>query len=112
MSQPTCSYLNTLQLLYPAIFDTVLWPLDALLRTNGVTGMVDITLNSKIHSEYRKSLLAPLVIGAMVSSGGGVLIGTISGTTPNWTFGAPPFLRQGAGWDGTLDVWGGALVCK
>lgn len=51
-----------------------------------------------------------MLIGAIVSSGGGVIVGTISGTTANWTFSTPPFLRSGAGWDGTLDVWGGALV--
>ena len=51
-----------------------------------------------------------MLIGAIVSSGGGVIVGTISGTTTNWTFSTPPFLRSGAGWDGTLDIWGGALV--
>jgi hypothetical protein len=90
----------------------VLWPLDAFLRTNGVTGMVDSTLNPKVHAEYRTSFLTPLIIGAVVSSGGGVLVGTISGTTADWTFSVPPFLREGAGWDVSLDVWGGVLVCK
>lgn len=88
----------------------MLWPLDALLRTNGVTGAVDSTLSSQIHAEYRTSLLTPLLVGAVVSSGGGVLVGTISGTTANWSFGTPPFLREGAGWDVSLDIWGGALV--
>jgi Ni/Fe-hydrogenase subunit HybB-like protein len=90
----------------------MLWPLDALLRTNGVTGMVDALSNSKVHPEYKTSLLTPLIVGAVVSSGGGVLVGVISGTTANWSFSTPPFLRQGTSWDVTLDVWGGALVGK
>ena len=90
----------------------MLWPLDALLRTSGVTGTVDSLLNSTVHSEYKTSFLTPLIAGAVVSSGGGVIVGTISGTTANWTFNTPPFLRQDAGWDVTLDIWGGALVGK
>lgn len=90
----------------------MLWPLDALLRTSGVTGTVDSLSNSKVHSEYTTSLLSPLIVGAVVSSGGGVIIGAISGTTANWAFNTPPFLRHDAGWDVTLDIWGGALVGK
>jgi len=51
-----------------------------------------------------------LIVGAVVSSGGGLSTGTLDAWTPNWTPSTPPILRAGAGWAGTLDVWGGALV--
>ena len=94
----------------PKILDTVLWPLDALLRTNAVTSLLGLLDNPNVHPEYQNSSLMHLIVGAVVSSGGGLSTGTLDAWTPNWTPSTPPILRAGAGWAGTLDVWGGALV--
>lgn len=51
-----------------------------------------------------------MLIGAIVSAGGGLSAGTVSAWSANWVFSTPPVLRAGAGWAGTLDIWGGALV--
>ncbi|PPQ69709.1 hypothetical protein CVT25_012972 [Psilocybe cyanescens] len=97
-------------LLYPPVLDTILWPLDALLRTNAVTSTLGLLSSHNVHPEYQNSPLTHLIIGALVSSGGGLTAATLSAWTPTWTLSTPPVLRAGAGWVGTLDVWGGALV--
>ncbi|KIM43733.1 hypothetical protein M413DRAFT_443638 [Hebeloma cylindrosporum] len=97
-------------LLNPQVLDTILWPLDALLRTNSVTSLLGLLDTPNVHPEYQNSPLAHLIVGAIVSSGGGLSAGTLDVWSPNWTFNTPPILRAGAGWVGTLDVWGGALV--
>ncbi|PPQ97922.1 hypothetical protein CVT26_002984 [Gymnopilus dilepis] len=96
--------------LYPPIIDTILWPLDALLRTNAVTLTLGLFSSPNVYPEYRNSSLAHLILGAIASAGGGLAAATFNLWTPNWTFSTPPPLRAGAGWAGTLDVWGGALV--
>lgn len=53
-----------------------------------------------------------MIIGAIASAGGGLSAATLGSWTPDWSFSTPPVLRAGAGWFGTLDVWGGALVGK
>ncbi|KAF9530699.1 hypothetical protein CPB83DRAFT_154790 [Crepidotus variabilis] len=97
-------------LLSPALLDTTLWPIDALLRTNGIIATLGLFSHPSVHPEYKNSALTHLITGAIASAAGGVSVGTIGGFTSNWTFGTPPFLRAGAGWAGTLDLWGGALV--
>lgn len=92
------------------MLDTILWPLDALLRTNAVVSTLGLLSSHKVHPEYQNSPLTHLIIGGIVSSGGGLTVATLSAWTPNWTLSTPPVLRAGAGWVGTLDVWGGALV--
>jgi len=97
-------------LLNPQVLDTILWPLDALLRTNGVASVLVLLDSPTVHPEYQNSPLTHLIVGAVVSAGGGLAAATLGAWTPNWTFSTPPILRAGAGWAGTLDVWGGALV--
>ncbi|KAJ3501576.1 hypothetical protein NLJ89_g9276 [Agrocybe chaxingu] len=97
-------------LLYPPILDTVLWPLDALLRTNAVTSTLGLLYAPSVHPEYQNSALTHMIVGGIVSAGGGVAVGTLGAFSTSWSFTTPPILRAGAGWAGTLDVWGGALV--
>ncbi|KAF8960697.1 hypothetical protein BDZ97DRAFT_1665389 [Flammula alnicola] len=97
-------------LLYPPVIDTILWPLDALLRTNAVTSTLGLLYSPNIHPEYQNSALTHMLLGAIVSAGGGLSASTVGAWTPNWSFSTPPVLRAGAGWAGTLDLWGGALV--
>ena len=51
-----------------------------------------------------------MLLGAIVSVGGGFLASTFGTWNADWTFSTPPILRAGAGWFGTLDLWSGALV--
>ena len=51
-----------------------------------------------------------MLLGAIASAGGGLSAATLKTWTPEWSFGTPPVLRQGADIWGTLDVWAGALV--
>jgi hypothetical protein len=84
--------------------------MDALLRTNSVTFTLSLLYNPNVHHEYVSSPLTHMLLGAMVSAGGGFLVSTLGAWNADWTFSTPPILRAGAGWFGTLDVWGGALV--
>ncbi|KAF4621613.1 hypothetical protein D9613_012609 [Agrocybe pediades] len=99
-----------IMLLNPTFLDTLLWPIDTLLRANAVTATLGLLSYPSVHREYRDSALTHLLIGAIASSGGGLSASTLSTWAPNWSFSTPPVLRAGAGWVGTLDVWGGALV--
>ena len=51
-----------------------------------------------------------MFVGATVSAGGGFLAGTLGVWNSDWAFSTTLALRAGAGWSGTLDVWGGALA--
>lgn len=51
-----------------------------------------------------------MIVGALVSSGGGLVAGTLGAWTNQWSMSTPPVLRPGAGTWGTLDVWGGAVT--
>ncbi|TFK36307.1 hypothetical protein BDQ12DRAFT_634386 [Crucibulum laeve] len=97
-------------LLYTPAIDTILFPLDALLRTNAVTMTLGLLASPTVNPVYVNSPLTHLILGALASAGGGLSAATLSTWTPNWTVGTPPILRAGAGLWGTLDVWGGALV--
>jgi len=99
-------------LLHPRTIDTILFPLDALLRTNAVTSTLALISAHADHINplYTSSPLTHLILGAIASAGGGLSAATLSTWTNDWTFGTPPVLRRGAGLWGTLDVWGGALV--
>ncbi|KAF9044262.1 hypothetical protein BJ165DRAFT_188963 [Panaeolus papilionaceus] len=97
-------------LLNPKLLDTLLFPLDALLRTNAVTATLGLLYAPSVHTEYKDSPLMHMIIGAIASAGGGFTAGTLNLWSSAWAFGTPPSLKSGAGWAGTLDVWGGALV--
>ncbi|KAF8154520.1 hypothetical protein B0H34DRAFT_716857 [Crassisporium funariophilum] len=97
-------------LLHLPTLDTILFPMDAILRTNAVTSILGLLYNPNVHPEYTASPLAHMVLGAVVSAGGGFTVSTLGAWHSNWSFSTPPVLRAGAGWVGTMDLWGGALV--
>ncbi|KAG7450863.1 uncharacterized protein BT62DRAFT_962721 [Guyanagaster necrorhizus] len=91
--------------------DLVLFPLDGLLRANAVTStLAMISSNPAIDSKLTSSALFHIIIGAVVSCGGGASAATLKTWTPEWSFGTPVFLRSGVGFWGSLDVWAGSLV--
>ncbi|KAG5645663.1 hypothetical protein DXG03_005500 [Asterophora parasitica] len=104
-------------LLSPTLFaflDTVLFPLDALVRTAAVTGTTSLlTLDSSIARPLTTSPITHLIIGAFASAGGGLTASTLSTWSPSWSFSTPPVLRaqtlSALAW-GSMDIWGGALV--
>jgi len=51
-----------------------------------------------------------IILGAIASGGGGTTAGTLTTWASTWAFVTPAPLREGAGWTGTLDLWGGSLV--
>lgn len=89
--------------------DTALLPIDALLRTNAVTGALSLLQNPTVAPELAASPLFHAILGAAGSAGGGVAAGTLNLWSPDWQLGTPVLLR-GRGAMATLDVWGGALV--
>lgn len=97
-------------LLNPRLLDTFLFPLDAIVRTNAITGTIGLLTNPGVNPVYASSPLAHMLLGATASAGGGLSAATLKTWTPEWSFGTPPILRQGADIWGTLDVWAGALV--
>ena len=84
--------------------------MDALLRTNSVTSSLSLLYAPNVHPEYVSSPLTHMLVGAIVSAGGGFMAGTLGAWNADWTLSTPPVLRTGTGWIGTLDIWGGALV--
>lgn len=107
---PLHANLTRAQLLHPRTLDTILFPLDAVLRTNSVVWTLSLLTAPSVHPQYVNSPLTHLILGALASAGGGLSAATLSTWTPNWSFRTPPVLQRGAGAFGTLDVWGGALV--
>ncbi|KAF5354313.1 hypothetical protein D9756_007202 [Leucocoprinus leucothites] len=102
-------------LLHPPTFDTALFPLDALVRTTAIVGSVSLLSPSsasakQINPLYVNSPLTHMIIGALASSGGGFLAGTLGAWTSQWSFSTPPLFRAGVGMWGSLDVWGGSFV--
>jgi len=92
------------------MLDTILFPMDALLRTGSVTYTLGLLYTPTVHHEYVSSPLTHMLLGAIVSAGGGFLASTLGAWNADWAFSTPPVLRAGAGWFGTIDIWGGALV--
>ena len=84
--------------------------MDALLRTNAVTSTLSLLYIPSVHPEYVFSPLTHMLVGVIVSSGGGFLVSTLGAWNADWTLSTPPVLRAGVGWLGSLDLWGGALV--
>ncbi|KAG6853274.1 hypothetical protein C0991_005545 [Blastosporella zonata] len=96
-----------------AFLDTVLFPLDALVRTGAVTGTTAHLTSAVIPQALKGSIVSYLIIGALASAGGGLTASTLSTWSPTWSFSTPPVLRAptltALAW-GSMDVWGGALV--
>ncbi|KIY52119.1 hypothetical protein FISHEDRAFT_35661 [Fistulina hepatica ATCC 64428] len=90
--------------------DTLLFPVDALVRTKAIIGTISLLGLPEVDPVLAESPLAHLILGAIGSSGGGVMAATLSTWTTQWSFSTPIFLRPGVGWIDTIDVWGGALV--
>ncbi|KAF8662034.1 hypothetical protein AX16_001220 [Volvariella volvacea WC 439] len=97
--------------LYQPFLDTILFPVDGLLRTTAVMGALSLLSNPafNVDPKYISSPLTHALLGAVASAGGGYTAATLNAWTSNWSFGTPVFLR-GVGLLGTLDAWGGALV--
>jgi hypothetical protein len=100
-------------LLDPKGFDTILFPLDALVRTSSVTSAVSLLSSqspTSIHPALIQSPLTHFIVGALASSGGGILAFTFSTWSSSWSFSTPPLLRAGVGLWGSVDFWGGGIV--
>ncbi|KAF9451569.1 hypothetical protein P691DRAFT_662872 [Macrolepiota fuliginosa MF-IS2] len=102
-------------LLHPPTFDTVLFPLDALVRATSVVSTVSNLYPSsssykQINPLYVNSALTHMILGALASSGGGLAAGTLGAWTSQWGMSTPPVFRAGVGLWGSLDVWGGAYI--
>ncbi|KAF8632670.1 hypothetical protein AX17_004802 [Amanita inopinata Kibby_2008] len=97
-------------LLNPRILDTLLFPLDALVRTGAITAALSLLTTPNINPLYVSSPLTHLLLGAIASAGGGLSAATLSTWTPDWSFSTPPIFRSGSGIWQTVDVWGGAVV--
>ncbi|KAG6908844.1 hypothetical protein DXG01_003010 [Tephrocybe rancida] len=94
-----------------ALLDTVLFPLDALVRTGAVTGTTAQFTSAA--APLQSSIITYLIIGALASAGGGLTASTLSTWSPTWSFSTPPVLRAptltALAW-ASMDIWGGALV--
>lgn len=84
--------------------------MDALIRTNAVTSALSLLYAPNVHPEYVSSPLTHMLLGVIMSAGGGFLASTLGAWNADWTLSTPPMLRAGVGWLGTVDLWGGALV--
>ncbi|KAJ7045426.1 hypothetical protein C8F04DRAFT_1064735 [Mycena alexandri] len=91
--------------------NTVLFPLDGLLRVNSVIHTLSLLNVPSVSPLLVTSPLFHFILGAAASAGGGLLGGTFSLWTPNWQFSTPPPLRTGVwGFWSTLDIWAGGVV--
>lgn len=97
------------QALHAPLFDTVLFPMDALIRLNSVASALD-KQNAHPNPKIADSPLFSFIIGAIASSGGGVTAATFGVWGPEWSFTTPTFLRSSL--LGTVDVWGGSFAGK
>lgn len=95
------------RILTPRILDTVLFPLDAVLRLGSITTALDLV---HTHSDplLSQSLFLRFIASAVASAGGGVTAATFSVWTPDWRFTTPVFLKGGV--VDTVDAWGGMLA--
>lgn len=102
-------------LINPKLLDTVLFPVDAVVRVASVTSTVGFLYipspaGTSVHPALTLSPLTHMVVGALSSSGGGITASTLSTWSPSWSFSTPPILRAGVGLWGSVDFWGGAVV--
>ncbi|KAG5334208.1 hypothetical protein E4T56_gene8148 [Termitomyces sp. T112] len=94
------------------VLDTVLFPLDAMVRTGTVTSAVGL-IAPTTPPALAPTALTHLLIGALASSGGTLTASTLSTWSATWSLTTPPILRAPtllAFVLGSMDVWGGALV--
>jgi len=116
--QPWISYLSVHLLLTgiiphiqsvisPRILDTLLFPIDSVLRLSSITASLSL-LQAHPDPHLSQSLFLQLIIGAVASAGGGVTAATFDVWTPEWKFGTPVILKSN--WVGSVDVWGGAVT--
>ncbi|KAG2001807.1 hypothetical protein CC2G_013006 [Coprinopsis cinerea AmutBmut pab1-1] len=106
-------------LLVPKIYDTLLFPLDGLLRAHSVVSAVSLFASPSI-SNPLSALSQPspfknmdtafghIVLGILASAAGGITLNTLSLWSEEWRFATPPILKASL-W-GSADVWGGALA--
>jgi hypothetical protein len=99
--------LNIIQAVSPRILDTLLFPIDSVLRLSSITGSLSL-LQAHPDPHLSQSLFLQLIIGAVASAGGGVTAATFDVWTPEWSFGTPVILKSN--WVGSVDVWGGAVT--
>jgi hypothetical protein len=99
--------VNILQAISPRILDTLLFPIDSVLRLSSITGSLSL-LQAHPDPRLSQSLFLQLIIGAVASAGGGVTAATFDVWTPEWKFGTPVILKSN--WVGSVDVWGGAVT--
>ncbi|KAG6894319.1 hypothetical protein C0993_011811, partial [Termitomyces sp. T159_Od127] len=95
-----------------ALLDTILFPLDALVRTAAITSTtahLSPASPTRVPAPLQSSALTHLLIGALASAGGGLTASTLSTWSPSWVLSTPPVLRAPTVWN-TMDMWGGALV--
>ncbi|EDR10180.1 uncharacterized protein LACBIDRAFT_318299 [Laccaria bicolor S238N-H82] len=99
----------------PALIDTLLFPLDALLRANTVAlNLAHLSLplspSSRTPLQYALSPFSHLLFGSIAVASGGIALSTFSLASNQWSLSTPHVLRSTAGlWDNT-DVWAGALA--
>ncbi|KAL0958778.1 hypothetical protein HGRIS_014100 [Hohenbuehelia grisea] len=105
--------------LNPRLFDTLLFPLDAILRVNAITAAVNLLSLPSVDSRLRGSPLTHAILGAIGSAGGGTSAATLGAWTHAWSLSTPVFLRGRTepglfGWTAgtvdTLDLWAGSLI--
>jgi len=96
-----------IQVISPRILDTLLFPIDSVLRLSSITASLSL-LQAHPDPHLSQSLFLQLIIGAVASAGGGVTAATFDVWTPEWKFGTPVILKSN--WVGSVDVWGGAVT--
>lgn len=106
-------------LLQPKIYDTILFPIDGILRAHSVVSALAL-FNVPAISNPLSALSAPspyksmdscfghMVLGILASAAGGISLSSLSLWSEEWKFGTPPILKASL-W-GSADVWGGALA--
>jgi len=93
--------------LSPRILDTILFPIDSVLRLTSITTSLSLIQS---HSDPRlsQSLFLQLLIGAVACAGGGATAATLGVWTSEWKFGTPVVLKSS--WVESVDVWGGVIT--
>lgn len=93
--------------LSPRTLDTLLFPMDSVLRLTSITASLSF-LQSHPDPRLSQSLFLQLIIGAVASAGGGATAATLGVWTPDWKFNTPMVLTSDL--VGTTDVWGGMVT--
>ncbi|KAH6909920.1 hypothetical protein BKA70DRAFT_1187691 [Coprinopsis sp. MPI-PUGE-AT-0042] len=105
--------------LEPKIYDTLLFPVDGLLRAHSVVSALALynvpsisnplsALSAPSPYKSMDSVFGHIVLGILASAAGGISLSSLSLWSEEWKFGTPPILKANL-W-GSADVWGGALA--